>query len=84
KGVPEDTGKAKLVRGMIALGQGLGLTVVAEGAETPSEVEFLTQSGCDAIQGFYFAKPQAVDDLPGALQHITSAGRLAVPERRFA
>ncbi len=42
---------------MIALGQGLGMTIVAEGAETPEEIALLSGLGCEQVQGYVFAKP---------------------------
>jgi diguanylate cyclase (GGDEF)-like protein/PAS domain S-box-containing protein len=47
---------------IIALAHQLSLTVVAEGAETLEEVEFLRAASCDRVQGFYFstAQPLAV------------------------
>jgi EAL domain-containing protein (putative c-di-GMP-specific phosphodiesterase class I) len=46
----------------------LGLQVVAEGAETQEQVEFLRSRGCDLIQGYYYARPLPVaqlEPLPG-------------------
>lgn len=36
----------------------LGKQVVAEGVEDISQVEFLKKNNCDAIQGFYYSKPE--------------------------
>ena len=35
----------------------MGLQVVAEGVETGEQLERLRESGCDFVQGYYFAKP---------------------------
>ena len=41
----------------IALAKELGIKVVAEGVEEKSQVEFLLDQDCDAIQGYYYSKP---------------------------
>ncbi|MGL4439312.1 MAG: sensor domain-containing protein, partial [Bosea sp. (in: a-proteobacteria)] len=56
-GIVEQPRKRKLLQGMIALGRGLGMTVVAEGAEKLEEVNILREFGCDVVQGFVFARP---------------------------
>ena len=53
---------AEIVKSMIAMLHALDKKVVAEGAETQAEVEFLKQVNCDIVQGFYFYKPMSVDD----------------------
>jgi EAL domain-containing protein (putative c-di-GMP-specific phosphodiesterase class I) len=35
----------------------LGVTVIAEGVETPEERAMLVQIGCNVLQGYLFAKP---------------------------
>lgn len=35
----------------------IGMTVLAEGVETPEQAEWLTASGCDYLQGFYYSRP---------------------------
>ncbi len=46
-----------IARTIIELGRGLGLTVLAEGVETQEQKEFIYQSGCELMQGYFFSKP---------------------------
>lgn len=57
----EDRGSL-IVTETIQLAKNLGMTTVAEGIESADQVEFLANSGCDLIQGYYFAKPMPVAD----------------------
>jgi EAL domain-containing protein (putative c-di-GMP-specific phosphodiesterase class I) len=50
-------GEDAIVAAIIDLSHALGLTVVAEGVETPSQLETVTALGCDRAQGFLFARP---------------------------
>lgn len=47
---------------MVALGQRLHLTVIAEGVETSDQLDVLREFGCDSYQGFLAAKPLTPDD----------------------
>lgn len=49
------------MRSIIEMAQGLNLNTVAEGIEEEYQVEFLTNVGCDLIQGYYFSKPLPVE-----------------------
>jgi EAL domain-containing protein (putative c-di-GMP-specific phosphodiesterase class I) len=49
--------KKKLIQSMTTLFRELGLLVIAEGVETPSERDALVDAGCDLFQGYLFAKP---------------------------
>jgi diguanylate cyclase (GGDEF)-like protein/PAS domain S-box-containing protein len=52
-----DQDDAAITDAIIALGHGLGLTVVAEGVETAEQLESLKSRGCDEMQGFYCSRP---------------------------
>ena len=54
-------GDGIILNSMIALAHALKLVVVAEGAETESEVGHLRALGCDIAQGYYFARPMPAD-----------------------
>ena len=46
-----------IVAAVIAMARSLELRVVAEGVETPHELEFLRVHECDEAQGYYFSRP---------------------------
>jgi EAL domain-containing protein (putative c-di-GMP-specific phosphodiesterase class I) len=51
---PADTA---IVRAVLDLGEALGLTTVAEGVETPEQLEALRDLGCRWAQGYHLARP---------------------------
>jgi EAL domain-containing protein (putative c-di-GMP-specific phosphodiesterase class I) len=51
---PED---ASIVRAIVSLAHSLRLKVVAEGVETPAQLDFLKTAGCDEYQGYHFSRP---------------------------
>jgi diguanylate cyclase (GGDEF)-like protein/PAS domain S-box-containing protein len=46
-----------IVRALVELAHNLGMTVTAEGTETPEQLRLLRELGCDYAQGFFFAEP---------------------------
>jgi diguanylate cyclase (GGDEF)-like protein/PAS domain S-box-containing protein len=69
-----DTGAADLVllKGIVDLGNALGLNLVAEGIQTPAQHQIVRGLGCHSAQGFYFGYPAAnalrrLDDWPPAV-----------------
>ena len=48
---------AAIVSSIIALGRSLQLRIVAEGVETAGQQQYLSQLGCDLLQGYHLGKP---------------------------
>ncbi|WP_374353060.1 putative bifunctional diguanylate cyclase/phosphodiesterase [Chitinimonas sp.] len=61
RGVVDGSDAATLLSCTLDLGHRLGLTVVAEGAETLEEWMLLTKLGCDYAQGWFAAKPMPIE-----------------------
>lgn len=57
KGLPNSQNDAAITTAVIALGHNLGLEVVAEGVETPEQMQYLTEHNCDLIQGYFISRP---------------------------
>lgn len=55
--LPDDPRDAMVAQTIIAMGQGLGLDVIAEGVETEAQRDFLAGLGCHAFQGYLFGRP---------------------------
>ena len=60
---------------VLALGESLGIPVLAEGIETQAQWQFLAQAGCAKGQGYLFAKPVGLAQLPAACRQILSDSR---------
>jgi diguanylate cyclase (GGDEF)-like protein/PAS domain S-box-containing protein len=59
--VVTNSADAGIVRAVVAMAHGLKLNVIAEGVETKEQFAYLRESGCDALQGYWFSRPLAVD-----------------------
>jgi EAL domain-containing protein (putative c-di-GMP-specific phosphodiesterase class I) len=57
----EGTKNTELLKGIINLAHGLGMIVVAEGAETQIELDMLRKLKADSVQGYIIAKPMAAE-----------------------
>lgn len=51
-----------ILTAILRMAKWLNIPVIAEGVETLEQVDFLRSLGCEAIQGFYFAKPMPYSD----------------------
>ncbi|MEO1147447.1 MAG: EAL domain-containing protein [Cyanobacteria bacterium J06638_22] len=60
--VCHDPSDAAIVRSIVALGQGLGLQILAEGMELKEQLRFLLTLGCDRAQGYLFSKPMSASE----------------------
>lgn len=61
-------GTLQLVRTIVDLSRGLHASTVAEGIETPEELQTLIEMGCDYGQGFYFARPVPAEQFLALLE----------------
>lgn len=73
---------AAIVRSTILLCRELGLTVVAEGAETPEELHWLTTNDCDVVQGYGIARPMPAEDFVAWVEHFSSSPMPAHTQHR--
>ncbi|MDZ5110787.1 putative bifunctional diguanylate cyclase/phosphodiesterase [Pseudomonas putida] len=64
----QDSDDAAIVSSIVALGQALGLRIVAEGVETDRQQDFLTRLGCDSLQGYLLGQPVPAEQFMGKLQ----------------
>lgn len=62
-GLSRGSGEDAIVNAIIGLSHAFGLEVVAEGVETPGQLDFLTELGCDQAQGFLLASPGEASDV---------------------
>lgn len=66
--VLSDANSETIVRTVIALGQSMGMTVIAEGVETEAQRSFLADNGCLRYQGYLFGRPMPMADFCAFVQ----------------
>ena len=66
--IPEDANSCSITEAIIAMGKRLKLRLVAEGVEQQAQLDFLKENGCDAFQGYLFAKPLPVGEMTAMLR----------------
>jgi diguanylate cyclase (GGDEF)-like protein len=59
----DDAGAQNILRTIVSLGHSLEMKVTAEGVETLAQADFMNELKCDEIQGFYYGRPAAEEDL---------------------
>jgi len=64
---PSDT---EIVRAVIALGRALDLRVIAEGVETPTQLDTLRKLGCPCAQGYLLGAPTESERFDGATRDL--------------
>jgi diguanylate cyclase (GGDEF)-like protein/PAS domain S-box-containing protein len=57
-----------IIRSIVSLGRGLGVTITAEGVETEAELSCLRAEGCHEAQGFLFSRARPHDEIVALLK----------------
>ncbi|MCR5801804.1 MAG: EAL domain-containing protein [Lachnospiraceae bacterium] len=74
------TAKSKsIVTSTITMAKNIDIMTLAEGVETKEQLDFLKEVGCDMIQGYYYGKPEPVEDV---FRNI-SGKKLSIETRRW-
>ena len=80
RGLDHDRNDEAITHAIIALSHGLGMRVIAEGVETPSQFAFLQKQGCEEAQGFYIGRPMTAPLFKvWWKERMENAGRLRSP-----
>ncbi|MDD4927836.1 MAG: EAL domain-containing protein [Gallionella sp.] len=66
--ITTDNNDAAIVQTIIAMGQALGLNVIAEGVETNEQRDLLRRHGCRYFQGYLFSRPIPLDQFEALLR----------------
>ena len=67
-GLPGDAENLAIVRAILAMADSLGLGVTAEGVETLEQAQCLRDMKCGFLQGFYFSRGIAANEIPALLR----------------
>jgi diguanylate cyclase (GGDEF)-like protein/PAS domain S-box-containing protein len=68
--VETDSQARAVMLAVMALGEGLGIPVLAEGVETSEQFFFVRNSGCREVQGFLFGRPSPTIDAPAVREAV--------------
>src|SRR6185369_633736 len=68
---------AALIRAMVGLASDLQMRTIAEGVETPEELQLVRDLGCSLVQGYIFGKPMSAE----AAGELAAKGSAALPEQ---
>ena len=67
KAVGKEPALMRLAEAILSMAKSLGLRVVAEGVETEEQLRWLTDLGCDLLQGYFLYRPMAPGPVPRVL-----------------
>ncbi|MBV4457638.1 PAS domain S-box protein [Pseudomonas sp. COR58] len=63
-----DPNDAEIIRAIVAMARSLALEIIAEGVETPQQLEFLQGLGCHLYQGYLYSRPLPLEALKALLK----------------
>ncbi|MEG0903256.1 MAG: EAL domain-containing protein, partial [Lachnospiraceae bacterium] len=71
-----------IIASVIRMAKWLNIPVIAEGAETGEQVDFLRSVGCDYVQGYYFARPMTISDYEKLCSNFYVSGKMRIDQKR--
>ena len=63
-----EQGDASIINAIVAMARGLNMTLIAEGVENRTQLNYLREQGCRQVQGYYFSHPVAATQLKEMLK----------------
>lgn len=72
KNIDTDKEEKKFLSHIVQIVKSRGKQIVAEGVDSATQAEYLTEMGCDLMQGFYFSEPLAAADFEALLEKNTA------------
>ena len=67
--IPQSADDMAISAAIIAMGHSMGLSVLAEGVETPAQLAFLQERGCNTYQGYFCSRPLPADGFAALLRN---------------
>lgn len=77
--IPRSAQDMEIVQAIIVMAHTLHLKVVTEGVETSQQKDFLTQYGCDYLQGYLISRPLPLDQVLSLVQKLNVRKPVGVP-----
>lgn len=68
KDLPHNEHDIGITKTVIALAKSLNLSIIAEGVETQEQKDFLLESGCENVQGYFYSKPLPSEEMKRVLE----------------
>lgn len=75
-----DADDRAIVKTIVQMAHSVGLITIAEGVETSAQWEFLSQNGCDEVQGYLFSRPLPTDQIPEFVRKIEAQREIEVTD----
>ncbi|SHI35175.1 PAS domain S-box-containing protein/diguanylate cyclase (GGDEF) domain-containing protein [Roseomonas rosea] len=76
-GLPDREDAKAIVRAITGMGRGLGISVTAEGVETPGQLGALRKKGCSEAQGYLFSPPVPASEIPALFKRLRPSSHMA-------
>ena len=71
-GIPQEEDDISIATAILNLAHSLNMNGVAEGVETPEQLEYLRSLGCNFAQGYYISHPVSIEELEEWLSNNNS------------